>query len=132
MILLLIFFVCKPRPKIEPIYCTNMYEHIHEDITKYNITRSKTTLEKLLQMKHRKYSSKYSGFDERNNTEDDSIVEIAENMRKYKLLQLLENGAIGELQKLEAIEAWHKMYGESLMASDLTKGGLFREWDWDF
>lgn len=135
MIIVLCFFIafiCKPQQHIEPIYCTNTNEYIHEDITKYNVTRSKSTLEKLLVMKRKNRIAKYSGFDDRNITEDASLDRINEHIRKYELLKLLQNGAIGETQKLEAIEIWRKMDGESPMAPDLTHGGLFRDWDWDF
>jgi hypothetical protein len=109
-----------------------MYEHVNEDITKYNVTRPKTSLEKLLAFKRKIRYANYGGFDDRNITEDDSIRQIAENMRKYKLLKLLENEANGELPKLDAIEEWQKIDGKSSIASDLTKGGLFRDWEWDF
>jgi len=131
-ILLFFVFLYKSRQKLEPHYCTNMYEHVNEDITKYNVTRPKTSLEKLLAFKRKIRYANYGGFDDRNITEDDSIHQIAENMRKYKLLKLLENEAIGELPKLDAIEEWQKIDGKSSIASDLTKGGLFRDWEWDF
>jgi len=128
----MLFVMASFRQTLEPHYCTNLFEHINEDITKNNITIPSSTLEKLLALKRRKRISKHGGFDDRNITEDDSLGRIAENMRKYKLLKLLENGAIGDVPKLEALEEWQKIYGESNIAPDLTKGGLFREWDWDF
>lgn len=124
----MLFVTVMFRQKLEPYYCTN----VNEDITKNNITIPSSILERLLVLKRKKSIAKLGGFDGRNITKVDSLVRIAENMRKYKLLKRLENGAIGELAKLEAIEEWQKIDGESSIAPDLTKGGLFREWEWDF
>ena len=124
----ILFVTVMFRQKLEPYYCTNLYE----DITSRNNTIPSSILERLLVLKRQKRIAKLGGFDGRNITEVDSLVQIAENMRKYKLLKRLENGAICELSKLEAIEEWQKIDGESSISPDLTKGGLFREWEWDF
>lgn len=128
----MLFVMASFRQKHEPHYCTNLFEHINEDITKNNITIPSSTLEKLLALKRRKRITKHGGFDDRNISEDDSLSRIAENIRKYNLLKLLEHGGLGDVQKLEALKEWQKIDGESPIAPDLTKGGLFREWEWDF
>ena len=128
----MLFVMASFRQTLEPHYCTNLFEHINEDITKNNITIPSSTLEKLLALKRRKRITKHGGFDDRNISEHDSLSRIAENIRKYNLLKLLEHGGLGDVQKLEALKEWQKIDGESPIAPDLTKGGLFREWEWDF
>jgi phosphoenolpyruvate carboxylase len=119
---------------------------------------SENSLEKLLQIAknnaRKKKRKLVGGYDMRTNEtslNETMLSQIAENMRKLKLLNLLENPQISEIEKLQRLENYRKTdsisghfsvlkksgmvdlerYTESTYGTDMTKGGLFSDWNND-
>jgi phosphoenolpyruvate carboxylase len=116
------------------------------------------SLEKLLQIAKnnakKKQQDLVGGYDMRTNEtnlNETMLSQIAENMHKLKLLNLLENPQISEIEKLQRLENYRKTdsisghfsvlkksgmvdlerYTESTYGTDMTKGGLFSDWNND-
>ena len=129
-----------------------------DDILDHSISPNKTesSLEKLLRIKNvRKKKKEFvGGYDmhtNETNLNETMLSQIAENMRKLKLLNLLENPHISEIEKLNRLENYTKtdsisghyailkksgmvdleQYSESTYGVDMTKGGLFSDWNND-
>lgn len=119
---------------------------------------SENSLEKLLQIAKnnakKKQQDLIGGYDMRTNEtnlNETMLSHIAENIHKLKLLNLLENPRVSEIEKLNRLENYTKtdsisghyaivkksgmvdleQYSESTYGVDMTKGGLFSDWNND-
>jgi hypothetical protein len=129
-------------------------DEIIDDFIAQNKTEN--SLEKLLRIanakkKKRKLVGGYDMHVMEPNLNETMLSQIAENMRKFKLLNLLENPRISEIEKLQRLENYTKtdsvsghslvvkksgmvdleQYTESTYGTDITKGGLFSDWNND-
>ena len=72
----------------------------------------------------------YNGYDCRHKITEDinynEIEKIKENINKYNLLKTLEDNKIPIQHKIKLIE---KNNYQSVYVTNITKGGLFKDWD---
>jgi hypothetical protein len=82
-----------------------------------------------------RYSYLRAGKDERYNETSDLDLELLDKIKMYnhklKVLQRLEDDKVSIFDKIELIE--NEDIDDFYMRSpNITSGGLFDDWDWDF
>jgi hypothetical protein len=72
------------------------------------------------------YDGRYNITEILNNTE---IEKIKENFNKYNLLKTLEDKKIPIQHKIKLIDNYNKNNYQSVYVTNITKGGLFKDWN---
>lgn len=119
----------------------NKNKNNKNDKNKNESTNSTDLTETEIRWKHRRLKqNNSSGFDSRtseNETENEIVLlKIQENIYVYNLLKKLMSPYLQQNSKLKA---WYeyvdyyevKLNGSSKFAPDLTRGGLFKDWDFE-
>ena len=81
---------------------------------------------------HKKFCSQVSGRDERPNEKKEVDVEkIRIAIYKMKMIKYLQDNRISEYEKMSVIEQYNYCVDFSKYASNLTRGGLFDDWNFE-